>query len=110
MRTQTIRTVTGTVIHSCLWALILFAPAAAAAANDKATAGDSGAVLDFHATVSAVREVPAGNPMPGLHLQAKVKGRMMDIYIAPLDFVAQCGVKVSRGDEVHIVGSPVFLP
>jgi hypothetical protein len=60
---------------------------------------------DFHVTVIAVREVPVGNPMPGLHLQAKVKGRMTDIYIAPVDFAAKCGVKVSKGDQVHIVGS-----
>lgn len=63
-----------------------------------------GGAVDFYATVNAVREVTVGNPMPGLHLDAKVKGRMMDIYIAPMDFVAKYGIKVSKGDEVRIVG------
>jgi hypothetical protein len=33
-------------------------------------------------------QVPAGNPLHGLHIDAKIKGRMMDVYIAPMDFVA----------------------
>jgi hypothetical protein len=82
-----------------------FGLAASAVAKDQDAARDSGAAADFHVTVSAVREVPVGSPMPGLHLQAKVKGRMTDIYIAPVDFVAKCGLKLSKGDEVHIVGS-----
>jgi len=70
---------------------------------------NSGATVDFYATVSAVREVPVGNPMPGLHVDAKVKGRMMDIYIAPMDFVAKYGVKVAKGDEVRVVGTQTRL-
>jgi len=92
--------------HPRVWAVVLYGVAGLVLAAPPA-AKDSGAAVDFETTVSAVREVPNGNPMPGLHLQAKVKGRMMDIYIVPVDFVAQCGVKVSRGDEVRIVGSQI---
>src|ERR1039458_2301088 len=110
MEKKSIRPITGWLIHSHLWAVVLCGAAglvlaASAMAKDQDTARDSGATAEFHVTISGVREVPVGNPMPGLHLQAKVKGRMMDIYVAPVDFVAKCGVKVSKGDEVHIVGS-----
>lgn len=63
-----------------------------------------GAPVDVHTTVSDLREVPAGNALPGLHLDAKVKGKMMDVYIAPMDFVKKYEVKVNKGEEVHIVG------
>jgi hypothetical protein len=43
--------------------------------------------------------VPAGNPLPGLHLDAKVKGRVMDIYIAPADFAAEDMSIYLRNDE-----------
>jgi hypothetical protein len=64
------------------------------------------AAVDAETTVSALREVPGG-PLAGLHLDAKVKGQVMDIYIAPADFAAKYGVKVSKGDYVHIVGTQV---
>ena len=61
--------------------------------------------VDLYVMVSDVREVPAGKPMPGLHLDAKVNGRMMDIYVAPMNFIAKYEVKVAPGDEVHIGGT-----
>lgn len=64
-----------------------------------------GGPVDVHTTVSDLREVPAGNPLPGLHLDAKVKGKMVDVYIAPMDFVKKYDVKVTKGEEVHIVGT-----
>jgi hypothetical protein len=66
---------------------------------------NNGVAVDIHTTVSAVREVPAGDPLPGLHIDAKIKGRVTDIYIAPLDFVKKYDVKVSKGQDVHIVGT-----
>jgi hypothetical protein len=66
-----------------------------------------GTLVDVQTTVGALREVPAGNPLSGLHLDAKIKGQVVDIYIAPADFAAKYGVKVSKGDYVHIVGTQV---
>ena len=66
-----------------------------------------GVLVDVQTTVGSLREVPAGNSLPGLHLDAKVKGQAMDIYIAPADFAAKYGVKVSKGDYVHIIGTQV---
>lgn len=109
MEKETIQAVAGRRIHSRLWAVAFcgvagFVLPAPMAAKDQATALIPLRV-DFHATVSAVREVPAGSPMPGLHLDTEVKGQMIDVYIAPMDFVAKYELKISRGDEVHIVGS-----
>ncbi len=77
------------------------------AAAPKDIALSPGVLVDVQTTVGALREVPAGNSLPGLHLDAKVKGQAMDIYIAPADFAARYGVKVSKGDYVHIVGTQV---
>lgn len=63
-----------------------------------------GTQVDVHTTVSDLREVPAGNPLPGLHMDAKVKGKTVDIYIAPMDFVKKYDVDVKKGQEVHVVG------
>jgi hypothetical protein len=90
-----------------VWAVVIgglagIAMVAPAAARDLSTP------VDYSATVSALREVPAGSPLPGLHLDAKVKGgQVVDIYIAPKDFVTKYGVKVAKGDYVHIVGTEV---
>jgi hypothetical protein len=66
-----------------------------------------GAVIDVHTNVSAIRQVPAADPLPGLHIDAKINGRMMDVYIAPMDFVAKYDVKIAKGQDVHIVGTEV---
>jgi len=63
--------------------------------------------VDAYGTVTAIREVPAGSPLAGLHLDTKVKGQVVDFYISPLDFAAKYGVKVAKGDYVHIVGTEV---
>jgi len=110
MRKETIQAIARRKMHSPIRTVVLCGLAAfnltvPAAAKDIAL--NSGGALDLYATVSAVHEVSAGNPMPGLHLDAKVNGRITDIYIAPMDFIAKFGVKVSRGDNLHIVGTRV---
>jgi hypothetical protein len=91
-----------------MWKVVLCGLAGFALAMPVAAKNDgvnSGVAVDIHTTVSAVREVPAGDPLPGLHIDAKIKGRVTDIYIAPLDFVKKYDVKVSKGQDVHIVGT-----
>ena len=91
-----------------MWKVVLCGLAGLALAVPAAAKDDvvnSGVAVDIHTTVSAVREVPAGDPLPGLHIEAKIKGRLTDIYIAPLDFVRKYDVKVSKGQDVHIVGT-----
>jgi hypothetical protein len=81
---------------------ILFGVAGLAIARDPNY--NPGTAVQFQTTVAAVRVVPEGNPLPGLHLDAKVKGRMLDIYIAPMSFVTKYGVKVEKGDFAEIEG------
>ena len=84
------------------WTVMLYGIAGLVLATPAATRNRA---VDFYATVGAVREVPVGNPLPGLHLDAKVNGRATDIYIAPMDFVARYEVSFSAGEEVHVIGS-----
>src|ERR1019366_9085331 len=65
----------------------------------------SGGPVKFDAIAGAVREVPAGNPLPGIHVDAKVNGRATDIYIAPTDFAMRYGVKISKGEYVRVAGT-----
>jgi len=89
------------------WSVVLcglagFALAMTAAAKDIVL----NTAVDVETTVSAVHEVSTGD-FPGLHVDANVKGRTVDVYISPMGFAAKYGVKVAKGDYVHIVGSEV---
>lgn len=97
----------GAVRTSQVWAVVLsglvgLAMAAPAAARDLSSP------VDEYATVTGLREAPAGSALPGLHLDARTKnGQMVDFYISPVDFATKYGVKVAKGDYVHIVGTEV---
>jgi hypothetical protein len=84
---------------------VLFGVAGLAIAKDPMF--NPGMQVQFQTTVAAVRVVPEGNPLPGLHLDAKVKGRMVDIYIAPMSFVTRYGVRVGKGDFAEIEGTQI---
>jgi hypothetical protein len=70
-----------------------------------AMARDNGGAIDVRTVITGVHEVPAGNPLPGLHAEAKVNGKVVDIYIAPTDFIRKYEIKVNKGEEVHLVGT-----
>jgi len=78
-----------------------FALALTAAAKDIALTS----AVDVETTVAALHEAPAGSEFPGLHLDASVKGHVVDVYISPASFASKYGVKVAKGDYVHIVGT-----
>jgi hypothetical protein len=65
----------------------------------------SGGTVVTVATVVSVHEEPAGSALPGIHLEAKINGRMSDIYLAPAGFLDEFGMNFRTGDDVHIVGS-----
>src|SRR5579863_5105255 len=101
---QTVRTAAGREIHSRMWTVVLCglagcALAIPAAAKDVAL--NTGAAVDVRTAVIAVHEVPAGDPLPGLHIDAKINGRTTDVYIAPMDFVVKCDLKLRKSEEVH---------
>jgi hypothetical protein len=66
-----------------------------------------GTPVEFQTTVNAVRVVPEGNPLPGLHIDAKVKGQLLDIYIAPMTFVTKYGMTVEKGAIAVIQGTQI---
>jgi hypothetical protein len=78
--------------------------AAAAPAKDPTTQ-IPGTPVDIQANVINVRVVTPGEPLAGLHLDVKVKGKTLDVYIAPMNFVAKYGVKINKGDDVHVIGA-----
>jgi hypothetical protein len=95
----------GIRVHSRMRNVILcglagFAVAVTAAAKDIAL----NTAVDVETTVAALHEVPAG-PLPGLHLDVNVKGHVMDVYVSPMNFATKYGLKVSKGDYIHIVGT-----
>jgi hypothetical protein len=90
--------------HGRMWRVVLCGLAGFALAIP-AVAKDAGAGVDVRATIIAVHEVPAGNPLPGLHVDAKINGRTVDVYIAPMDFLVKNDIKLKKSEEVHIVGT-----
>lgn len=96
--------------HRKIWTAVLcgaagIACAAMAAAKDQTQPLVPGVAVEFRTTVIATHVVPEGSPMPGLHLEMKVKGRTLDVYIAPMDFVRTYDVKVSKGEEALVEGT-----
>lgn len=88
-----------------LCGLTAFAVAVPGVAKD--LVATSSVAIDVETTVVALHQAPAGSPLPGLHMEAAIKGRLMDIYISPADFAAKYGLRLSKGDYVHIVGTEV---
>jgi hypothetical protein len=66
-----------------------------------------GRTVTYMGTVTALREVPAGNPLPGLHLELKADSSKVDVYIAPMDFINKYDLRFKTGDRVRILGTPV---
>ncbi len=57
--------------------------------------------------VTAVRQVAAGNPMAGVHLTVKTKANVVDVYLAPADFLKFLRVNVAAGSQIEAIGSMV---
>jgi hypothetical protein len=105
---------TRTMPYMGMLGVTLFAAASFAFGGGNPTLGREPAyspatVTDFSATVTEVNEVPLGNPLAGLHVLAKTKGKTVDIYVAPADFAAKYGVALHKGQEIRVVGSEVKL-
>jgi hypothetical protein len=90
---------------NAIWTVVvgiaaLALPAAARIGGVPANAGP----IEFRVFVDNVREVPVGNPLPGMHLDVKVDGHALDVYVAPMDFCTKFDIKVRKGDEVEVQG------
>ena len=68
---------------------------------------DTATVVDIQAKVTAVREVPKGSPMDGLHLMVQSGADTLDVYVGPPEFVKVFEVTFKPGDQIHVIGSKV---
>ena len=57
--------------------------------------------------VTAVHQVAAGNPMPGVHLTVKTKASSVDVYLGPADFLKFLRANVPVGRAIEVIGSMV---
>src|SRR5579863_7932843 len=87
-----------------IWTVVICG-VAASALTLPAVARDTGTPVDVRTVITGVHEVGADSALPGLHAEARVKGKVVDIYIAPADFVKKYDIKVKAGEEVHLVGT-----
>jgi hypothetical protein len=65
------------------------------------------AVVDVWATITNVRQAPAGSALEGVHLTVKSKNNSFDVYLAPSDFLKIFKTSFKVGDEVEVIGSRV---
>src|SRR5215467_8208460 len=63
--------------------------------------------VDVIAVISGIREVPAGQPMEGVHLTVKNKANTFDVYLGPTAFLKMLKTSFPVGDEIDIMGSRV---
>lgn len=94
-------------------ALLAFGSAGVQAAKDpiaqQEPAYNTATVIDVFAVVSSVREVPVGNPLAGLHVDARSNGKNFDVFVGPASFVKKLGLTLANGNEIHVIGSKVTL-
>lgn len=57
--------------------------------------------------VTSVRDVPAGQPLEGVHLTIKNKNTSVEIYLGPRSFLKFLKTNVSVGDDIDVMGSRV---
>jgi hypothetical protein len=58
-------------------------------------------------TVTAIHQVAAGNPLAGVHLTLKTKADVIDVYLAPAEFLKFLKASFPVGDQMQVIGSKV---
>jgi len=64
-------------------------------------------MVDLEGTITAVRQIPAGSPLEGVHLTVKSKASTVDVYLAPNDFLKIFKTNFPVGANVRVLGSKV---
>jgi len=64
-------------------------------------------MVDVEGTITAVRQVPAGSPLEGVHLTVKAKSSTVDVYLAPAEFLRIFKTNFPVGNDVRVLGSKV---
>lgn len=65
-------------------------------------------VVDVLGTVTGVRQVPSGSPLPGVHLTVKSKTAAVDVYLGPANFLKFLKADYIVGDQIEVTGSKVI--
>jgi hypothetical protein len=92
------------------FALAMFAPVfASSLSGSKANEPvfNPATMVELQGTITAVRQVPAGSPLEGVHLTVKSKTSTVDVYLAPNDFLKIFKTNFAVGANVRVVGSKV---
>ena len=61
--------------------------------------------INLFGTITAIREVPAGSPLEGVHLAVKAKNVTYDVYLGPAGFMKMLRANYVVGDQVEVSGS-----
>jgi hypothetical protein len=95
------------ILAVALYVIVSFPAAAGSPPREQEPVYNTATAIDFFATVTEAREVPAGNPLAGLHILVKAKGDILDVYVAPTAFAVKYGMVFAKGNDVHVIGSKV---
>jgi hypothetical protein len=77
--------------------------------GDKGPRYDPAKETTISTTVVEVREVSSEGPLEGIHLDVKMKGETLEVYVGPADFVKLFGVTFNKGDDIDVTGSKVTV-
>jgi hypothetical protein len=58
-------------------------------------------------TVTAVKVIPAGQPLEGVHVTVKTKNNSEEVYLAPKQFMNFLKTSYVPGDQIAVTGSRV---
>ena len=70
-----------------------------------ASASVPGPKVDLRAKVTAVRKVSTGKPSAGLHVDAKIEGGTINVFIAPANLFDIGEMDLRKGDEIRVIGT-----
>ena len=88
-------------------AAFLFSNPANAATNEPAY--NPATSVAVSGIVTAVHEVPAGQPLEGVHVTIKNKNASVEVYLGPRSFLKFLKTNVAVGDDIDVMGSRVKL-
>lgn len=89
--------------------LSLLLAASLGAASDRKPAPPYDLTTEFKAfvVVEAVRDVPKGSALDGIHLTVKSKNDTFDVYVGPTAFVKIFDVEFKKGEEIELTACKV---
>jgi hypothetical protein len=80
-----------------------------AAPNSSGPLYNPSAEVRFSAVITGARQVPEGNPLPGLHVTAQSKAGVTDVYLGPSDFLRIFKTNFPVGAPIQVIGSRVKM-